>query len=228
MDPNITLYAMADLPTCHGEFKVWVFHNDQDDKEHVALTMGNVGSATEILVRVHSECLTGESLSSLRCDCREQLHESMRMISNAGRGLVVYLRQEGRGIGLGNKVKAYALQDSGMDTYEANHQLGFDADERDYSMAVSILKFFNVISLFLITNNPEKIRDIREHGIEIIKRVPVEIKPTEFSEKYLHTKRDRGGHMLDNLDARKANIHSISEPLDTCHECDTDKSCGEK
>ena len=196
--PEIKLYAEARLPTTYGEFKVYVFHSDADRKEHLALTMGDVKGARGILVRVHSECLTGESLLSLRCDCGEQLHRSLEMIAQAGRGILIYLRQEGRGIGLGNKVKAYALQDEGLDTIEANHQLGFDADERDYHIAVSILKFFDVKSLFLITNNPEKIRDLSEHGIEIIQRIPIEIPPNPHSREYLKTKRDKAGHILRN------------------------------
>jgi 3,4-dihydroxy 2-butanone 4-phosphate synthase/GTP cyclohydrolase II len=198
--PKIELFAEAKLPTPYGEFVVHVFKNDLDDKEHLALTMGDVKGGRGLLVRVHSECLTGESLRSLRCDCHDQLDASMKMIAQAGRGIIVYLRQEGRGIGLGNKVRAYALQDQGLDTIEANHQLGFDADERDYHIAVSILKYFDVKSLLLITNNPEKIRDLREHDIEIIQRVPIEIEPNEYSRNYLKTKRDKAGHMLSNYD----------------------------
>jgi 3,4-dihydroxy 2-butanone 4-phosphate synthase/GTP cyclohydrolase II len=199
--PAVRLYARAKLPTSHGEFEAHVFRNDCDNKEHLALVMGDIKGARGLLVRVHSECLTGESLCSMRCDCREQLHESMRMIAKAGRGLIIYLRQEGRGIGLGNKIRAYALQEKGLDTIEANHQLGFGADERDYLMAVSILKHFDVKSLLLITNNPAKIRDLREHGIEIIQRVPIEIEPNEYSREYLRTKRDKAGHLLEHLEA---------------------------
>ena len=214
--PVVTLFSEANLPTCDGNFHVHVFRNNLDDKEHVALTVGEAKDAKGLLVRVHSECLTGESLGSLRCDCREQLHESMRMIAKEGRGLVIYLRQEGRGIGLGNKVRAYALQDAGIDTYEANHQLGFHADERDYSIAVSILKYFSVRSLLLITNNPEKIRDLREHGIEIIQRVPIEVRPNKFSEEYLRTKRDRAGHMLDHLDQDDPSVRLVESECDKC------------
>jgi 3,4-dihydroxy 2-butanone 4-phosphate synthase / GTP cyclohydrolase II len=197
--PVIYLYAEAKLPTLYGEFIVQVFRNNRDDKEHIALTMGDVKGSRGLLVRVHSECLTGESLMSLRCDCHDQLETSMRMIAQAGRGIIVYLRQEGRGIGLGNKVRAYALQDKGLDTIEANHQLGFDADERNYLMAVSILKYYDVKSLLLITNNPEKIRDLKEHGIEIIQRVPIEIEPNQYSRSYLKAKRDKSGHLLNNF-----------------------------
>ena len=208
--PKIKLYSEADLPTRFGDFRVFVFKNDQDDKEHLALTMGDVISARGLLVRVHSECLTGESLGSLRCDCRDQLNESMRMISKAGRGLIIYLRQEGRGIGLGNKVRAYDLQDKGMDTIDANHQLGFGSDDRDYAMAVAILKYFGIKSLLLITNNPEKIRDLKEHGIEIIQRVPIEIQPTKHSRKYLKAKRDKAGHMLEHLDLDDAELRLVN------------------
>jgi len=220
--PRVSLYSEARLPTCFGEFRVHVFVNDHDDKEHVALDVGDIRGARGLLVRVHSECLTGETLGSLRCDCREQLHESMRMIAKAGRGLIVYLRQEGRGIGLANKVRAYALQDQGLDTVDANHQLGFGDDERDYVMAVSILKFFDVRSLLLITNNPEKIRDLMEHGIEIIQRVPIEISPNEYSLDYLRTKRDKAGHMLDHLDLDDAG-RLVGLPLKFCSDEDSCK-----
>jgi len=198
LNPKICLYAEANLPTSFGEFRIHVFRNNRDDKEHLAMTLGEVSGGRGILVRVHSECLTGESLGSLRCDCHDQLLASMKMIAQAGRGMVIYLRQEGRGIGLGNKVRAYALQDQGLDTVEANHQLGFEADERNYLMAVNILKYFDIKSLLLITNNPEKIRDLTEHGIEIIQRVPVEIAPTKYTKDYLKTKRDKSGHLLVN------------------------------
>ncbi len=217
---EISLFAEAKLPTQYGEFHVYVFRNDRDDKEHLALTVGEVRNERGLLVRVHSECLTGETLGSLRCDCREQLDSSLKMISLAGRGILVYLRQEGRGIGLGNKIKAYALQDQGLDTIEANHQLGFAADERDYSLAVSILKYFDVKSLLLLTNNPEKIRDLSEHGIEVIQRVPIEIEPTEFSREYLRTKRDKSGHLLDHLD--DVDVKLVDLPLDPDSQTDSD------
>ena len=213
--PEVSLYSEANLPTEFGEFRVHVFRNGADDKEHVALTMGDVQGARGLLVRVHSECLTGESLGSLRCDCREQLRESMRMIAKAGRGLVIYLRQEGRGIGLGNKVRAYALQDEGLDTIDANHQLGFSGDERDYAMAVAILKYFDVKSLLIVTNNPEKIADLKEHGIEIIQRVPIEIQANEYSRDYLRTKRDKAGHMLEHLDLDDKECRVVDLPVDS-------------
>jgi len=212
------MYSEAKLPTEFGDFRVLVFRNDRDNKEHLALTMGDIEHARGILVRVHSECLTGEVLHSLRCDCREQLQESMRMVAKAGRGLIIYLRQEGRGIGLGNKVRAYALQDDGMDTIDANHQLGFGSDDRDYTMAVAILKAFDIKSLLLITNNPEKISDLKEHGIEIIQRVPIEIQPNKYSRSYLKTKRDKAGHMLDHLDLDDADLRLVdpSKLQDDC------------
>jgi 3,4-dihydroxy 2-butanone 4-phosphate synthase / GTP cyclohydrolase II len=222
--PKIELFAEARLPTHYGEFKVYVFRSNIDDKEHLALTMGDVKGGRGLLVRVHSECLTGESLGSLRCDCHDQLDQSMKMIAQAGRGVVVYLRQEGRGIGLGNKVKAYALQDQGLDTIEANHQLGFDADERDYHIAVSILKFFDIKSLLLITNNPEKIRDLKEHGIEIIQRVPIEIEPTEHSRAYLKAKRDKSGHLLTNVHLDDDNCRLVDLRIEDGEKNKPDKS----
>jgi len=222
--PKISLYSEARLPADVGEFRVLVFHDDRDDKEHLALTMGEIRSARGLLVRVHSECLTGESLGSLRCDCREQLHESMRMIAKAGRGLVIYLRQEGRGIGLGNKVRAYGLQDQGLDTIDANHQLGFGDDERDYAMAVAILKYFDIKSLLLVTNNPAKISDLKEHGIEIIQRVPIEIQPNEHSREYLKTKRDKAGHMLEHLDLDDVEVRLLGLPVDSRDQDEPDPS----
>jgi len=213
--PRVTKYSEAHLPTHFGDFRVIVFHNDRDDKEHLALVSGDITDSRGILVRVHSECLTGESLASLRCDCADQLHESMRMISKAGRGIIIYLRQEGRGIGLGNKVRAYDLQDNGMDTIDANHQLGFGADERKYEMAVAILKYFNIKSLLLITNNPEKIKDLKEHGIEIIQRVPIEIEPNEYSRDYLRTKRDKAGHLLNHVNLDSMNVKLVDLPVST-------------
>lgn len=220
--PRISVYAQANLPSSHGEFRAHVFRNDRDKKEHLALVVGDIKGARGLLVRVHSECLTGESLCSMRCDCREQLHESMRMIAKAGRGLVIYLRQEGRGIGLGNKIRAYALQEEGLDTIEANHQLGFGADERDYVMAVSILKYFDVKSLLLITNNPAKIRDLREHGIEIIQRVPIEVEPNEYSREYLRTKRDKAGHLLEHLEPTAGGGLLVDLPVDPETHTDSD------
>jgi len=221
--PEVSLYSEAKLPTSMGEFRVYVFRSSVDEKEHVALAMGDVKSARGILVRVHSECLTGEVLGSLRCDCREQLQESMRMIAKAGRGLVIYLRQEGRGIGLGNKVRAYALQDQGLDTIDANHQLGFGSDDRDYAMAVAILKFFDIRSLLLVTNNPEKIADLKEHGIEIIQRVPIEIEPNEYSREYLRTKRDKAGHMLEHLDLDDIECRIVDLPVESTSQDDSEE-----
>jgi GTP cyclohydrolase II len=221
--PEVSLYSEAKLPTSLGEFHIYVFRSSIDDKEHVALAMGDVKGARGILVRVHSECLTGEAFGSLRCDCREQLQESMRMIAKAGRGLIIYLRQEGRGIGLGNKVRAYALQDQGLDTIDANHQLGFGGDERDYAMAVAILKYFDIKSLLLVTNNPEKIADLKEHGIEIIQRVPIEIEPTEYSREYLRTKRDKAGHMLEHLNLDDIECRIVDLPVDSTTQDDSEE-----
>lgn len=210
--PQIKLFAEANIPTIFGEFRIHVFHNEEDEKEHFALTLGDISDGRGLLVRMHSECMTGESLGSLRCDCKNQLDSSMYMISQAGRGIIVYLRQEGRGIGLGNKIRAYALQEQGLDTIEANHQLGFAGDERKFSMAVSILKYFNVRSLLLLTNNPDKINALSDQGIELIQRVPLEIRPTEYSREYLKTKRDKSGHMLRYIDDWQAVL--VDLPID--------------
>ncbi len=218
--PKITLFAEAPLPTMYGEFHVYVFHNDRDDKEHLALTMGHVRGERGLLVRVHSECLTGETLGSLRCDCKQQLDSSLKMIALAGRGILIYLRQEGRGIGLGNKIRAYALQDQGLDTMEANHQLGFADDERDYLLAAGILKHFDVKSLLLLTNNPAKVLDLSEHGIEIIQRVPLEVRPTEYTRDYLRAKRDKAGHILDHLEEKDGTL--VDLPLGLTNFCDPD------
>jgi 3,4-dihydroxy 2-butanone 4-phosphate synthase/GTP cyclohydrolase II len=210
--PKVELFAEASIPTAWGDFRIHVFHNNLDKKEHFALTLGDVTDSKGILVRVHSECLTGESLGSLRCDCKLQLDASIRMISQAGRGIIIYLRQEGRGIGLGNKIKAYALQEEGLDTIQANHQLGFAADLRSFNMAVSILKYFNIKSLLLLTNNPDKVDALQGHGIDLIQRVPLEIEPTEYSREYLRTKRDKSGHLLEHVDDWKAIL--VDLPVD--------------
>ena len=198
--PKVELYSEASLPTEYGIFRIHIFHNDSDDKEHLAIFVGDIVDGRNLLTRVHSECFTGEVMGSLRCDCRAQLETAMRMIQKAGKGILVYLRQEGRGIGLGNKIKAYALQDKGLDTVEANHQLGFHGDERDYSVAVSILRYYDIRSLKLITNNPLKIKSLRMNGIDVTERVPIEIEPNKYSRDYLITKRDKTGHMLSHLD----------------------------
>jgi 3,4-dihydroxy 2-butanone 4-phosphate synthase/GTP cyclohydrolase II len=184
------------LPTANGKFDVHLYKSSVDGKEHIALVKGTIDGNTPLLVRVHSECLTGDVFGSQRCDCNEQLHTSMERIEKEGTGILIYLRQEGRGIGLLNKLRAYKLQDEGKDTVEANEALGFHADVRDYSFAAQILKDLGVRRVRLMTNNPKKIVGLKGYGIEVVERVPIEVKATTTNEKYLKTKRDKLGHLI--------------------------------
>ncbi|MFZ4621169.1 MAG: bifunctional 3,4-dihydroxy-2-butanone-4-phosphate synthase/GTP cyclohydrolase II [Bacteroidota bacterium] len=184
------------LPTENGKFDVHLYHSSVDEKEHIALVKGKIDPAVPMLVRVHSECLTGDVFGSLRCDCNEQLHTSMEMIDKEGSGIVLYMRQEGRGIGLMNKLRAYKLQDEGKDTVEANEALGFHADVRDYSLAAQILLDLGVKTVRLLTNNPKKIIGLKGFGIEIAERISIEVKASSTNERYLKTKRDKLGHLI--------------------------------
>ncbi|MEA5444720.1 GTP cyclohydrolase II [Gammaproteobacteria bacterium AB-CW1] len=190
----------CDMPTAHGCFRMHVFAEAGSGREHVALVMGDLGGEPAPLCRVHSECLTGEVLGSLRCDCGSQLDDALARIAALGRGILIYLRQEGRGIGLTEKIRAYALQDQGLDTVEANERLGFDADLRNYRPAVDILAWFGLPQVRLMTNNPSKLSALRAEGVEVVNREPIIADPTAHNEAYLRTKRDRMGHLFDPLD----------------------------
>jgi 3,4-dihydroxy 2-butanone 4-phosphate synthase/GTP cyclohydrolase II len=192
--------AEARIPSHFGgEWRAIAFENDVDKMEHIALVMGEFKKDEPVLVRVHSECLTGDVLGSQRCDCGEQLHSAMRQIGAAGRGVILYMRQEGRGIGLVNKLKAYELQDQGLDTVEANIELGFKADLRDYGIGAQILLALGITKIRLLTNNPKKLIGLQGYGIDIIDRVAIETVATETNIDYLTTKRDKMGHLLENL-----------------------------
>jgi len=188
------------LPTEFGTFQLIVYETEVDNREHLALVMGDVanidGEAEAPLIRVHSECLTGDVLHSLRCDCGEQLHRSLAMIAEAGRGALIYMRQEGRGIGLVNKIKAYQLQDQGMDTVEANVHLGFDPDPREYGLGAQILSDLGITRMRLLTNNPVKRAGLEGYGLEVVGRVPLQIPANKINERYLNTKREKMGHLL--------------------------------
>ncbi len=195
----VQLMAIAELPTRFGDFQICGFVSPCDRKEHTALVKGDVVGKDGVLTRVHSECLTGDALGSKRCDCRDQLLESMKVVEDEGCGAILYLRQEGRNIGLTEKIRAYALQDQGYDTVEANIHLGYRPDERDYGIAANILNNLEIRSVRLLTNNPEKIRQLKDAGVKIVERVPLVVEPTEYNEAYLRTKHERSGHLLGNL-----------------------------
>ncbi len=193
----VRVVGVADLPSRFGDFRIVAFWNNRDGKDHVAIVHGDVVGAHHVPTRLHSECLTGDVLGSLRCDCRDQLETSLRAIGQLDRGLVLYMRQEGRGIGLANKIRAYALQDRGLDTVEANLALGFRDDERDYSVAAHMLHSLGVASIRLMTNNPNKVGQLAEFGVKITDRIPHILPPNEHNQFYLETKAARSGHFID-------------------------------
>jgi 3,4-dihydroxy 2-butanone 4-phosphate synthase/GTP cyclohydrolase II len=207
--------AVANLPTQFGHFQVYGYHNLLDNSEHLAIVKGDPTTFKDktVMVRVHSECLTGDALGSLRCDCRMQLQAALKMIENAGEGVVVYLRQEGRGIGLINKLKAYSLQDMGLDTVEANERLGFPADQRNYGMGAQILNDLGVQKFCLITNNPRKIAGLKGYGLEMVDRVPLLIEATSYNADYLATKAEKLGHLLLRTYLATVAIRWQDEPL---------------
>ncbi len=193
----VKIAAIAELPSRFGQFHIVAFYNNKDGKEHVAIVRGDVTNAEDVPVRVHSECLTGDVIGSLRCDCRDQLESALRMIGKMDQGLLLYMRQEGRGIGLINKIRAYGLQEHGYDTVEANLALGFRDDERDYSVAAHMLESLKVKSIQLITNNPRKIADLKKHGIIVNGRIPHIMQPNQYNRFYLETKANKSGHLID-------------------------------
>lgn len=195
-DRLVSIAAETKLPTKFGDFRIIVFKNEVDHKEHLMIVKGDVRGKSDVLMRIHSECLTGDVFGSHRCDCGEQLENALRSIEEQGEGIVIYMRQEGRGIGLTNKIKAYTLQDQGYDTVEANVKLGFPPDMREYSLAAQMLRELDVKSVKLLTNNPEKKEDLERWGITVSKRVPIVIKANSINAKYLNTKKEKMRHML--------------------------------
>ena len=195
----IKLAAVADMPTEFGDFKIYAYENITNGEHHVALVKGQIKEGDVVSVRVHSECLTGGALKSIRCDCGEQLQTAMQIIENDGKGVILFMRQEGRGIGLVNKIKAYELQDKGKDTVEANILLGFPPDLRDYGIGAQILKDLGLNKIKLITNNPKKVVGLQGYDLEIVERIPIEIPANIKNEKYLKTKREKMGHLLENV-----------------------------
>jgi GTP cyclohydrolase II len=189
-------YAEADLPTRYGKFRVVAFVNNVDFKEHVAIVKGSLDTEAAVPTRVHSECVTGDVFGSLKCDCGDQLDHALEVVADSELGVILYMRQEGRGIGLANKIKAYSLQDEGMDTVEANLHLGFDDDLREYAVAAEMLRILGAQSIELITNNPRKVEGLEREGIEVVGRRPIKVLPNPHNVRYLETKRKKSGHLL--------------------------------
>ena len=192
----VTFVESSELPTEFANFKVYAYTETDNKKDHLVISLGDLTSDKPILARIHSQCITGESLFSLRCDCRFQLTESLQQIAKNGSGAIFYLQQEGRGIGLSNKIRAYKLQDEGLDTVEANHQLGFHEDERNYEIVASMVKHLKIKSMDLMTNNPKKIDALGKMGLTINKRVPILSKSNDYNKKYLSTKAKKLGHLM--------------------------------
>ena len=209
---HVEIASTAELPSEFGTFRLYVFKNNRDDKEHLAIVQGDVFGGHDIATRLHSECLTGDVLGSLRCDCRPQLELSLKTIAQMPRGVVLYMRQEGRGIGLTNKIRAYALQEQGMDTIDANLALGFGEDERDYSIAAAMLRELGVRSIELMTNNPDKVTQLESCGIRVKKRVSHVIASNPHNKAYLETKARRAGHLIDiSNEPANTGAHQTSE-----------------
>jgi GTP cyclohydrolase II len=207
----VRIVAVANLPSRFGDFRIVAFWNNRDQKDHIAIVHGDVVGAEDVATRMHSECLTGDVIGSLRCDCRDQLETALVKIGEQERGVVLYLRQEGRGIGLANKIRAYALQDRGLDTVEANLALGFRDDERDYAIAAHMLASLGIASIQLMTNNPAKIDQLVQYGVKVTRRLPHLLPPNSHNRFYLETKARRSGHFIDFTG--KAHLQEQSDPV---------------
>ena len=196
MKKSLKFIETSNLPTDLGEFKVHAFTEEKESKDHLAISMGDLLTDEPVLCRIHSQCITGESLFSMRCDCRYQLTESLKQIAASGRGVIFYLQQEGRGIGLSNKIRAYNLQDKGLDTVEANHQLGFKEDERNYEIVSEMITFLGIKKIDLMTNNPKKIEALKSMNIEVNQRIPLSSDTNKYNEKYISTNIKKLGHLI--------------------------------
>ncbi|HKZ85245.1 MAG TPA: GTP cyclohydrolase II [Anaerolineae bacterium] len=208
----VRIAAIGDLPSRFGQFHVVAFWNNKDGKEHAAFVHGDVCNVEHVPVRLHSECLTGDAIGSLRCDCRDQLETALKTIGQMDKGILLYLRQEGRGIGFLNKIRAYGLQDHGYDTVEANLALGFRDDERDYAVAAHMLESLKVKSIRLMTNNPRKINDLMTHGVKVTERISLIIPPNPYNRFYLETKAVKSGHLID-FNGKEHLLEQIDRPI---------------